>query len=51
MHDWLGEGFSWIIGGMLIAGILLLILVLFIAPSVETGLPQVYELFVNGFSR
>lgn len=51
MNNFLGEGFSKVIGGIAIISVLMLVLVLFIAPSKATGLPEVFSQMVGALSR
>lgn len=51
MSNWVGEGFEKIIAGVALSGMIVLILVLFVAPSKSTGVPEVYQQLTNALTR
>lgn len=51
MNSFLGDGFSKVIAGIMLISVLMLIFVLFIAPSKATGLPEVFSQMVGALSR
>lgn len=51
MNKLLGEGFNKVIVGVALASVLVLIFVLFIAPSKATGVPGVYQQLTNALTR
>lgn len=51
MNGFLGEGFNKVIAGVALASVLILVFVMFIAPSKATGVPEVFQQMVSALSR